>query len=472
MSSVKLTHSQIPMKYLPFLLLALLGPTAPVPAAPQLNSKTVPTVGAMGNSICRLQYTPREWGGLVGANRQWTPFGAFVFFACDGIAIPELYAFEGHSGKTAAEIAGLLLPKDATEPWGVGQKIPIGLAALAPNITIIIASTNELLLAPPADAASGKALDRALDGLRENIRYVQSLGSIPVVCNLPPIEGQTPLVPGASIPDDLTTQVPAWNEAIKVLCQDEDVWYCDIFSACAKSDGSSRWQDGFVYRQGSEVEGGSANAWKVHPSQLATLAIAREALRPVLSKIIGPECPALPSGDVAGNLAPPPESWKIDYDPQADGSLEMSSSENGGTILNFKKPSHTEGRYAQWTAPDLEVIPGQTFLYTADLRLAASDNRVSLTFSIADRSPESASRGQPLLSAGLDEGFTPGSVDTGKFRASGIFTVPENVSRISPNVSINRSAGGTEGKEDIVQLESLLIEQLPPQQAAKHQPAH
>ncbi|WPJ96719.1 hypothetical protein SH580_03245 [Coraliomargarita algicola] len=88
-----------------------------LPAAPQLNISTVPTVGAIGNSISRNQYSPMKWGGLVGFNRQWTSFGAFVFFACGEIAIPDIYSFEGFSGKTASEIDSLLQSENATEPW-------------------------------------------------------------------------------------------------------------------------------------------------------------------------------------------------------------------------------------------------------------------------------------------------------------------------------------------------------------------
>ncbi len=452
-------------------LLALFGAgVLSVQAAPQLTLDSVPTVGAIGNSICRNQYTPREWGGLLGTNLQWTPFGAFVFFACDGIAVPEVHAFEGHSGKTSWEIADLMLPKSATESWGVNQKMPSGIAAFAPNITVIIASTNDLLLASPSDVHSGRALEKALEGLRGNIQYVRSIGSIPVVCNILPIEGLTALVPGASIPDELTGVVPAWNAEIEDLCKTEDVWYCDVFSACAREDGSNRWKDGYVYRQGSEVEGGPENSWKVHPSQLASLAIAREALGPVLKKIIGTGTPKVPASDADGNVAPSLESWKVDYDPQANSSFDTVSAD-GRNVLHFRKPAQTGSGYASWTSGEIDVTPGEVFLYAAGLRLVTTDNRVSAGFSIADRTPGSASRGQPLTGIGVDEGFAPKGIDTGVFRAAGVFTIPAGVTKICASVNLNRSGGGSADGEDQAFLDDLAIIPLSVEKAKKYQPA-
>lgn len=453
------------------LALGILAFTAlPAPAAPQLHTDTLPTVGAIGNSICRNQYTPMEWKGLVGTNRQWTAFGAFVFFGCEGLAVPDIQAFEGHSGRTSAEIARLLLPAGSAEPWGAGQKIPAGIASLKPDITVIISSTNDLLLAPPDKIASGKALEEALEGLKENIRYVKSTGSIPVVCNIPPIEGLTPLVPGASIPNDITTVVPTWNAEIKDLCEREDVWYCDIFSACARDDGSARWKEGFVFRNGSETEGRPEDAWKVHPSLLASLAIAREALRPVLKQIIGPDCPKLPE-DPGADSEIAPGKWKVDYDPEGDSSLEVAgNADSTAEIVRFRKPSHEGGRYAQWKPGDIAVVPGQTYLYAVDLNLASSDGRASLGFSIGDWVKGSASRGQPLTGISTARLTTPGASDTGTFRASGFFTIPAGITRVSPIVSINRSAGGKEGGEDVVTLGNLTIVPAPETIAARHKP--
>lgn len=454
------------------LALGLLALTAlPAPAAPQLHTDTLPTVGAIGNSICRNQYTPMEWKGLVGTNRQWTAFGAFVFFGCDGLAVPDIQAFEGHSGKTSAEIARLLLPAGSTEPWGDGQKIPAGIASLKPDITVIISSTNDLLLAPPDKIASGKALEEALEGLKENIRYVKSIGSIPIVCNILPIEGLTPLVPGASIPNDITSVVPTWNTEIKELCEREDVWYCDIFSACAKADGSAQWKDGFVFRNGSEIEGRPEDAWKVHPSLLASLAIAREALQPVLKQIIGPDCPKLPA-DPGADSEIAPRKWKVDYDPEADSSFEVAENAAGtAEIVRFHKPSHEAGRYAQWKTDDIAVEPGQTYFYAVDLNFASSDGRASLGFSIGDRMTGSASRGQPLAGISTARLTTPGAVETGAFRAAGFFTVPAGITKVSPCVSINRSAGGKECGEDEVTLGNLIIAPAPETIAARHKPA-
>jgi len=430
-------------------------------AAPQLNIDTVATVGAIGNSICRNQYSPMKWSGPVGLNRQWTSFGAFIFFACGEIAIPDVYAFEGHSGKTSAEIDQLMLPKDATEPWGVDQTIPVGIAALRPDITIIISSTNDLLLAPQTDVVSGKALEDALKGLKKNIHYVSELGSIPVVCNLLPIEGLTPLVPGATIPNDLTKIVPIWNAAIERLCIEEDVWHCDIFAACAQNNGSPKWKDGYVYRKGSEVEFGSSNAWKVHPSLLASLAIARDAIHPRLQEIIGPQCPRISSTDTPNHSSPPAKAWKLDYDPQSNSSFERLPATNGGSsntdILRFQKPTSERKGHAQWTSGGIEVTPGQRFLYAADLRFIVNDRFSSIGFSIVDFTKGSESRGLPLSRINISRDTAPKSVDTRTFRASGIFTVPENVTRICALVSINRIAGGTDGKNDVAIVKNLIL---------------
>ena len=457
------------------LILALLGTgmLRTQAAPPQLNINTVPTVSVVGNSIARNMYTPAEWGPLIGTTREWTSFGAFVFFACDGLAIPDVYAAEGYSGKTSSEIADLMQPKDATEPWGTNQRIPVGIAAHKPDITVLVVSGNDLLLAKPSDIASGAALGASLEGLKDDIHRVQSLGSIPVVCNLTPIEGLTPYVPWASVPNDITDLVPTWNKEIEELCKTENVWYCDIFSACAKSDGSNRWKDGFVYLKGSEVEGGPSNARKILPSQMASLAIAREALHPVLEKVIGPKCPKVPSVSVT-NVAPPLESWKIDWDREADSSFDSAApgSSPGTNAMSFQKPTRADGDYVQWMSADIDVKPGQTFLYAVDLHIVCSDNQCSQRFAISDRTEGSASKGQPLTCAGINCETTPGKVDTEKFRASGIFTIPKGITKINASFSINRSKGGLDGEIDQASIENLVIEPLPSIQAAKYQPVH
>lgn len=445
----------------------------------RLNGLKIPTVGVVGDSIARNQYTGSVRGGLVGTVRRPTPFGAWGAWGCgfSGVAWPELYAMEGYSGQRAEEIFASLQAANATETWGAASTIPVGTRARLPSIVVDVSGTNDLFQSTPTTASDGTALARAIAGRRAIWAYLRACGVVPIAMSMLPMQG-TVAGAGGQNGNTLAPLVPAWNTAMQAAAAADGVAWVDGYTPCAVASGGG-WRPGFTYR----TTGSNPNVddpTGLHPSTLASIAIG-QALAAVLRAVVA-SAPGLPRLYLGGSsiysaafAANDPRTffanfdngmfsgttgWSSRFDQNADstfGLVTPTQDRNGGGTLRFRKPTNSGSRYADWQGPALTVAAGQEYVLAVDYRAALADHLSLGQIGVIDDTSGSASRYQLMAEWAAGGDIPPGTtLDTGVSRVLLYYRVPAGVTQVRPFVIVNRSAGGTAGAFDEVYISNLL----------------
>lgn len=441
-----------------------------------LISAGMVSVGGIGDSIVRNNYSGLNSGGLAGWIRKSTGFGCWITYACalsGGRAYPDVYAYEGYSGNTGDQILAAALDASATETWGAASTIPIGIRARTPKVVFDMSGTNNLYLSTLANVTNGTSLQRAIAERRAIWAYLRACGALPIAMSLLPMQGSTAGT-GGMTGAACAPYVPAWNTAMKAAADADSVPWVDGYTPCAASSGGG-WKAGYVYHNGAD------DAIGLHPSALASLAIGAAAAQVLISAIAA--APALPriydgsspiysAAFVSGgnrqyfsNFSNPLFSsttgWASRYDPDGDSSFGLYTPTQdvaGGGTLRFVKPSAATTRYADWRGPTLAVTAGQEYIVFADVRLKQCDALAATGFQIADDTSASASRYQPLAVTDISSREAPvGSViDSGVMRMALYYKVPTSITAVCPMVVINRGVtGGSSGLQDEVYISNL-----------------
>ena len=441
----------------------------------QLTSSAMVSVGLLGDSIGRNNYSALALGGLVGTIRKSTGFGCWATYACmlsKGAAYPDVYAFEGYSGYTADQILAAALDASATETWGAASTIPIGIRARTPKIVFDMSGTNNLFLSTSAAVSNGVALQRAVAERRAIWAYLRACGAVPIALSLLPMQGSTS--GGAGMTGaTCAPYVPVWNAAMRAAADADHVRWVDCYTPCAETSGGG-WKTGYVYHNGADDVIG------LHPSALASLAIGAVAAAAIVATIdAAPSLPRIYDGsspiysaafaasdnrqhfaNFSNPLFTATTGWASRYDPDADSSLALftpTQDVSGGGTLRLVKPSAPGTRYVDWRGPTLAVTSGQEYILFADVRLKQCDALASTSFQIADDTSASGSRYQPLAVLDISaKDAPPGSiVDTGVLRVALYYKVPASITAVCPMVIVNRVAGGAAGLQDEIYISNL-----------------
>ena len=153
----------------------------------------IPTVGAIGDSIILNMTTSQSgsFGGYVGVQRRPDQRYAWIHWACaySGICMPDIYAFEGFSGKKTDEILAACTTASATETVGASDTIAIGTQARTPDIVVDMSGTNDLGLATLSDLTTGAALSRCIAGRVAIWNFIKQCGGRPIALSLLPRQG-------------------------------------------------------------------------------------------------------------------------------------------------------------------------------------------------------------------------------------------------------------------------------------------
>lgn len=419
----------------------------------QIDTTSRVSVGAIGDSISRNNYTNTASGGSIGAVRTWTAFGAWLALAAyltDGLCIPDVYAVEGYSGQRTDEILTSALSNTATEAWGVASTIPVGVRARPQQIVVDMSGTNDQTYYESLSDANG--ISKTVAGRRAIWNYIRATGARPVALSLLP--RNSPALYG--------NRTAAYNAAIADAAAQDGVPFADAYRLCANADGT--WRTGFTYKAGSD------DAIGLHPSWLATQQIAI-ALAPALRSLIG-SAPIVPRV-VPGNSAlysvafktGPGDYFKqfVDgafpslsgttsrYDPQADSTFALvtpSIDPSGGGTVEFRKPTNSGGGYADWTMTPVAVVAGQEYWFFADVEVDKADAFAAFSIGISDNSY------QPMAAWALSKDH-PSGASQKRFRLSLYYKVPTGVTVARPIITVNISAGGVAGSLNRIRMANV-----------------
>ena len=441
-----------------------------------LSASSVVSVGVIGDSIARNNYSATNSGGLVGTIRKSTGFGCWVTYACalsGGRAYPDVYAYEGYSGNTGDQILAAALDASVTELWGPASTIAIGIRARTPKLVFDMSGTNNLYLSTLANVQNGTALARAVAERRAIWAYLRACGALPIALSLLPMQGST-AGSGGLTGAVCAPYVPAWNTAMQAAAVIDGVPWVDGYTPCAIVSGGG-WKTGYVYHNGADDVIG------LHPSALASLAIGAAAGAVLNAAISG--APALPTiydgsspiyaaafaaggnrqyfSNFSNPLFTSTTGWASRYDPEGDSSLALytpTQDTTGGGTLRFVKPSNAGTRYADWRGPPLAVTAGQEYLAFFSVRFKQCDSLAAVQVHIADDTSASGSRYQPMAVTDISNREAPAgtAVDSGVLRMALYYKVPTGVNAVCPMVVVNRgTAGGTAGQQDEIYLSNL-----------------
>lgn len=444
--------------------------------ASRVRAKRIPRVAVFGNSLARNQYTPQAAGGLVGATRQVTLFGAWAAWAAaltDGACAFDVYASEGYSGFTTDQVLAAAQAANATETFGASETIPIGIAARAPEIVFVTPPTNDLFTTTLADIQSGAALQRAIAGSRATWAYIRACGGVPIQVSMMPMQGSV-AGSGGVTGAQCAPYVDAWNSALSVVAKADDVPWVDAYTPCAASGGG--WKTGYIYKNGAD------DATGLHPSLLASIEIGK-ACAPVIKAVIETS-PKVPRGYLGANpiyaaefvagsnrqffnnpsdpLFQSVTSFSDRFDPQSDSTSAVHTptiDTAGGKTVNVKKPTATGTAYADRQYPTtMTVAAGQEYLIAVDLQILSADSLTDINFSVIDDTTGSASRYQPMVFWNMSSKNAPPAVplDSGVHRAVLHLRVPTGVTTVRPFVVFNRQAGGSAGGFDEIRVANII----------------
>lgn len=467
-------------KFRVFWATALADDGTPNPAAvsgagnQRLTSSGLVSVGVLGDSIARYNYSPYDRAGLLGTVRASTAFGAWAQWACffSGAGWPDIYSMEGYSSQTAEQVLAQAQAANATELWGPASTIAIGVRARTPKVVFDMTGTNNLFQATSATVADGTALAVAVAGRRAIWAYLRACGALPIALSLLPMQGSS-VGAGGLTAAQCAPYVPVWNTALQAAADADGVPWVDGYSVCAASSGGG-WKSGYIFHAGVDDNVG------IHPSLLASLEIGRAAA-PILEAAIA-SAPSLPriypgnsaiysaafvSGDprqqfanFSNALFSSTTGWVVRYDQDSDSSLGLvtpTQDVSGGGTLRLRKPSATTARYVDWRGPTLTVAAGQEYLFFADVRMVTSDSWGGPAIGVADDTSGSASRYQyaAQFSIATKEAPLGTSVDTGVGRILLYYKVPTSVNAVCPFASVTRSAGGVAGGNDDIYISNM-----------------
>jgi GDSL-like Lipase/Acylhydrolase family len=391
-----------------------------------------------------------------------------------GTGIPVNSTIVSIQSATQFTISNVATATNATASLILGDKKPNGIQANTPNITVVIAGTNDMNQATYAEHASGVAMQRCVAGLRALWAYVRACGSTPIAVSLFPGNGTWAYTPNTTATvTEQRAYKPLWNAAIKAAAITDNVSYFDAYAVCGNSDGS--WKTGFI-------EGGYAGGpffgnlvgedpFGMHPG-LNSMRPLGMALAPILAVMAGasPKVPRLyPSATaiynapyvadarggyanfVNGILASTLSNISFDYNPQGDGVVAISTPtmdiSGGGTIKISKPSSATSGGFARcMVGTPLTVSAGQTYVFFADIRAVQADSNTTYAVYIADGTAGGTTN-QPIAQWSFTGSQSRAAVDTGILRVMVSYTVPTGCTSIKAYAQIGQGAG-TVGNTD------------------------
>jgi hypothetical protein len=244
--------------------------------------------------------------------------------------------------------------------------------------------------------------------------------------------------------------------------------WLDAYTPCVDETGG--WKSNFIRHNGVDDPGG------IHPYSLAAEAIAI-AMKPVLANMLGraPAVPRIELGSSAiyntafvndelkqyfanfdSGLFPSLSGWTNRYNPQGAGTIALATSTqdvlSGGNTCVFTI-SNTGSNISLPVGPQINVQPGQEYVFFCDLSFDQADPLTSLTLGVAEVTPGSASIWQPIASFDLTTGQEPSAIKTGRRRIVGKYLVPAGVNKVA--VQAQLSANSTTGLISSISISNI-----------------